>query len=66
MIFFLLEVTKIIFFIPASKHSSKICSKIVLFPSGNSSFGSILLNGRSLVPKPANGIIASFIIKYYI
>ena len=44
--------------IPASKHSSKIFSRIDLFPSGQSSFGKALVKGSILVPKPASGIIA--------
>ena len=45
-------------FIPALKHSSKMFSRIDLFPSGQSSFGKILVKGSILVPNPASGIIA--------
>ena len=32
---------------------------------GKSSFGNTLVNGNSLVPSPANGIIACLIIKMF-
>ena len=48
--------------IPASKHSSKIYSKLGLPLIGKSSFGITLVKGSILVPNPASGIIACFII----
>ena len=51
-------INEIIFLIPASVHSSKIYS-IPGFPLiGSSSLANILVKGNSLVPRPANGIIA--------
>ena len=51
--------------IPASIHSSKIYW-IPGFPLiGNNSFAKTLVKGKSLVPKPAKGIIACLIIKSY-
>ena len=62
IISFFLEIIKITSLMPASIHSSKIYS-IPGFPfMGNNSFAKTLVNGSSLVPNPANGIIACLII----
>ena len=50
---------------PALIHSSKIYSKPGFPFIGKSSFGNTLVSGKSLVPKPANGIIACLIIKMF-
>mgnify|MGYP000314656041 CR=1 FL=1 len=47
---------------PASRHSSNIYCKFGLPLIGISSFGIMLVRGSILVPKPANGIMACFII----
>ena len=60
--FLLLDMININCLIPASKHSSKIYSKFGLPFIGKSSLGITLVNGNILVPKPASGIIACFII----
>ena len=53
---------KIISLTPASIHSSKIYSNPGFPAIGRSSFGITLVKGKSLVPKPARGIIACLII----
>ena len=65
MIFFLLEIIKIISFMPASIHSSNIYYNPGLPLIGKSSLGITLVRGSSLVPKPANGIIACLIIAFF-
>ena len=50
---------------PASIHSSSICSRLDLPFIGSNSLGVILDKGRSLVPSPANGIIACLNIRYF-
>ena len=56
------EITNINSLIPASKHSSMIYSRFGLPLIGNNSFGITLVKGNNLVPSPAKGIIACFII----
>ena len=55
---------KIISFIPASIHSSKIYSTPGLPLIGRSSLAKTLVKGKSLVPRPANGIMACLIIEF--
>ena len=47
---------------PASIHSSNIYSIPALPFIGSNSFGITLVNGNSLVPNPASGIMACLII----
>ena len=56
------EMMNINSFIPASRHSSIIYSKFGLPFIGSNSFGITLVKGNNLVPSPAKGIIACFII----
>ena len=51
--------------IPASIHSSSMCSKLGFPFKGRSSLGVMLDRGKSLVPRPANGIIACFNIHFF-
>ena len=51
------DIINIIFLILLSKHSSNIISSIYLLPNGHNSFGTTLVNGNILVPRPAKGII---------
>ena len=66
MIYFFFEIIKIISLIPASMHSSIIYSKLGLPLMGKSSLAKTLVSGNNLVPNPANGIIACFIIKSFL
>ena len=61
IISFLSDMIKTISLIPASMHSSIIYS-IPGFPLiGKSSLANTLVSGKSLVPKPASGMIACLI-----
>ena len=51
--------------IPAYMHSSRIYSKFDLPFMGKSSLGVMLDKGKSLVPNPANGIIACLNIRFF-
>ena len=50
---------------PACTHSSKIYSIPGLPLMGSSSLAKTLVNGKSLVPRPASGIIACLIMCKY-
>ena len=65
MLSFFFYMIKINSLIPASMHSSSICSKFDFPFIGSSSFGVMLERGRSLVPSPAKGIIACFTISFF-
>ena len=62
MFFFLFEMININCLTPASKHSSNIYSKFGLPLIGHNYLGVTLVKGSILVPNPASGIIACFII----
>ena len=59
---FFFDIININSFIPASIHSSNIYCKFGLPLMGINSFGITLVKGNILVPNPANGIMACFII----
>ena len=60
--FFFFEIIKTISLTPASMHSSSIYSMPGLPFIGSNSLAKTLVKGKSLVPKPAKGIIACLII----
>ena len=66
MICFFFDIIITISLIPASIHSYIMYSTLGLPLIGKSSLAKTLVSGNNLVPNPASGIIACFIIKNFL